>query len=477
MPSSVKGLCRPDRLYRLYSLLLTISGVALSGCKDLTSAPDLPAGTHNPAFYNTKAGALGMRNAAVLVFEQALPVYVLSSGLLTDELEDPSTGASAGLQFQHSGVVDSLDERILPETGGGGAEGAYDELHHVRAEANLALGALATYDTAPADRKTQHILRGELFALEGYAEIMLADLFCSGVPLSTLDFQHDFTYQPSSTTAAVYEDALAKLDSAVRLADTSTQVQNLARVGRGRAWLDLGRYDSAAAAVAQVPSTFQYVLTVLWPSIQNFLAGNDIFDNSTIAATISDREGSTGMPYRSSGDPRTAVDTVDTLGGNGQPLPTPFFFPVKYATAALSDNGYSPFVVADGIEARLIQAEAAFHGVATGQGSWLDQLNALRQTAITPALPTLTDPGTDAARVSLLFHERAYWLFLTGHRQGDLRRLLRQYAQFYRTQAQVYPTGPYLAPGTGFYGTDVTVPIPAANYVNHLFHGCLDRAP
>ena len=27
--------------------------------------------------------------------------------------------------------------------------------------------------------------RGELYALEGYAEVLLADLFCSGVPLNT----------------------------------------------------------------------------------------------------------------------------------------------------------------------------------------------------------------------------------------------------------------------------------------------------
>lgn len=39
----------------------------------------------------------------------------------------------------------------------------------------------------------------------------------------------------------------------------------------------------------------------------------------------------------------------------------------------------------------------------------------------------------------------------------------------------VYPTGPYLAPGTGFYGTDVTAPIDPAEAANPLFHGCKDR--
>jgi len=45
-------------------------------------------------------------------------------------------------------------------------------------------------------------------------------------------------------------------------------------------------------------------------------------------------------------------------------------------------------------------------------------------------LAALTDPGTAEARVDLLFRERAFWFFLTGHRQGDLRRLIRQYGRF-----------------------------------------------
>ena len=66
---------------------------------------------------------------------------------------------------------------------------------------------------------------------------------------------------------------------------------------------------------------------------------------------------------------------------------------------------------------------------------------------------------------------------MTGHRQGDLRRLLRQYGQPYGfgQDYQVYPTGQYLAPGTGLYGSDVTAPIPTTEYANHLFHGCLSR--
>jgi hypothetical protein len=87
-------------------------------------------------------------------------------------------------------------------------------------------------------------------------------------------------------------------------------------------------------------------------------------------------------------------------------------------------------------------------------------------------LAPLVDPGSDSGRVSLLFGERAYWLYLTGHRQGDLRRLIRQYG---RDQSTVYPIGIYFGPGVGIYGSDVTAPIPYTETPNPLFHGCFDR--
>ena len=125
------------------------------------------------------------------------------------------------------------------------------------------------------------------------------------------------------------------------------------------------------------------------------------------------------------------------------------------------------------MEARLIQAEAALQ--ANDPTTFMSILNTLRSGV--NGLSQLTDPGTDSARVVLLFAERAAWLFMTGARQGDLRRLLRQYHQFYPQRTQAYPSGPYLT-GTGqSYGTEVTVPIPMAEDVNPLFHGCLNRAP
>jgi hypothetical protein len=73
----------------------------------------------------------------------------------------------------------------------------------------------------------------------------------------------------------------------------------------------------------------------------------------------------------------------------------------------------------------------------------------------------LTLQGTTTAQVDQLFKERAYWLFLTSHRLGDLRRLVKQYS---RTVNSVFPNGPYFK--GGLYGTDVNVPVPQSEQNN-----------
>jgi len=115
--------------------------------------------------------------------------------------------------------------------------------------------------------------------------------------------------------------------------------------------------------------------------------------------------------------------------------------------------------IATGTEARLIQAEAALK--AGDYPTALGILNALRggagMSALTPAVGT-------PAQVDQLFRERAFWLFATGHRMGDLRRLVKQYG---RSQASVFPSGPYFK-GTD-YGDQVAFPVPQTEENNPNF--------
>ena len=95
-----------------------------------------------------------------------------------------------------------------------------------------------------------------------------------------------------------------------------------------------------------------------------------------------------------------------------------------------------------------------------------DYTNALANSGFDLSLSELTLPATQSEQVDLLFQERAYWLWLTAHRLGDMRRLIRQYG---RSVDSVFPTGIYAPHGNpkgGSYGDDVNFPIPAPEQNN-----------
>jgi hypothetical protein len=480
----------------LGAVALSVAGLIIMGCHDLTNQP-LPAGTFDPTTVNNAAGARGMAVIARAQFQFALVNYIPLSGLLTDEFQANARGtASSNGAFPDQYVA--VDARFLPQGAKGplATDALYATLQQLRGLNNQAIGALKKYD---ADSSAA--LRGELYAQEGYAELWLADLYCSGVPLSTLDFQQDFTYKPSSTTDAVYQHAIALFDTALTLATDSASILNFAKLGKARVQLALGQYAAAAQTVDDVPADFRYVLTIQTCGNFSMAACNvpgivqAIFALAPVGS-MSDGEGGVGLLYRSSRDLRTAVQdpAVGTVNGNE------VWLPVKYPFGWLAE-----FVVASGIDAELIRAEADLHA---GGSDWLTMLNDLRtggtytsidtlvvsiNTAVTPPdttfrydtawvagaggvdyLGPLQDPGNADARLRLLFRERAFWLYATGARQGDLRRLVRQY---HLDKNSLYPSGAY--PGIGSYGNNIDAPIPMSGGYsessNPYFHGCLSR--
>ena len=87
-------------------------------------------------------------------------------------------------------------------------------------------------------------------------------------------------------------------------------------------------------------------------------------------------------------------------------------------------------------------------------------------------LAPLADPGTPESRISLHFRERGFWLYLTAHRLGDFRRLIRQYG---RNAEAVFPTGAYFKGGA--YGTDVVLPPNNTETNNPNWKNCTDKLP
>lgn len=311
--------------------------------------------------------------------------------------------------------------------------------------------------SAPTD-----VRRAETMTLAGFAIVIMAENYCSGMPISRLTDEGAIELGTPQTTAQLFDAAIAKFDSAIAQATASgssaaTAQINLARVGRGRALLNKGDYPGAAAAVASVPTSFNYVIfSSEGTTRQN--NGTWYWQRTSNRWSVANLEGINGLPYITDGDSRTKTSDPKKVGFDNA---TPMIFQEKYPLKGSSTP------LATGTEARLIEAEAALK---TGNiAGYTTGLNAVRTQL---GLAGVTVPATTAEQVDLLFRERAYTMWLTSHRLGDMRRLVRQYG---RTQDKVFPTGAYPAPIGGTYGTDVNFIISFDERNNTNFQGCLDR--
>ncbi len=404
-----------------------------------------------------RAGAEGAFSAAFGSFNNTLGSHVGITGSFTDEFDE---------DFAFFGPETALGARDIELSidGGGGNYTATDIPYKALQKARLS-ALLASQALEKAGQAVPSSEIAETFALAGYAELLLAEDYCAGVPLSTANADGTTVFGQPLTTDSLLGDALAKFDSALAHAGTDT-IGDFARIGRARALMNRGRYAAAEGAADSVRTGFTFVAEYQAGNVNNGQFYADLIASPIMR--VAERKGVTGVNFVSAADRRAPIDSslgTDFAGNT-------FYYPAKFPTTGTT------LTVAGFIEARLMSAEA--HLSLGDSNGWAAILNTLRQTAITPAMDTLTSDSTATAspdrRLSVMFRERALWLFGEGHRLGDLRRLVRQYG---RDQSVVFPSGPYPYAGIpgvpATFGTDVTFPIQAVEAANPNFHGCLDR--
>jgi hypothetical protein len=294
--------------------------------------------------------------------------------------------------------------------------------------------------------------RARVMNLAGMVYTIVAEDYCSGTPFSTIDADGTKHYGSGKTTSEMLTIAIAKFDSAIVIATAAgnSQQRNLAQIGKGRALIDAGRFAEASAAVAGVPVGFNFSTE---QGTVDDRTKNGIFDLTYVDTryTVADDEGGVGLPFVSADDPRVPTEFLGTSQFDGVTdlHPTP-----KYGDYT------SPTPIATGTEAQLIRAEAALKGgsYAAAKG----YLDALREDA---GMDTLETAGTLTAQQDQLFSERAFWLFGTAHRMGDLRRLVS--TQYGRSVPSVYPSGAYFKGGD--YGAQVNFLVPKDEEQNPSF--------
>ena len=447
----------------LLDLAVCVLSFALAACNDLLTAsnPDIVKTedlTGPGALAARRAGAFGDfvvaygGNGARIISNAVITNgQVTASGLLSDEYKD-------------AGQFPALDGRRLTETNSD-LTLFYAALHRAREAAEQTSEAYLDAGAVPG----ADVVIAEMMILAGFSYTFFAESFCSGVPVSHVTKAGDVEYGQPLTTQEILQRAGQRFDEALARATTAAnaELQNVARVGKGRALLNLGQFAQAATAVTAVPSNFRYLIR---HSANTPRQGNAVFfgNNLTRHVTVADREGINGIDYRgafTAGDPRTPF-VVNPAGSFDRISGTQY-------DQQLYTSATAPIPLATGIEARLIEAEAALQA---GQLSQFDAIhNQLRATLNAAAVGPISSAGmTMAERVDFHFRERALWMWLTGHRLGDMRRLVRQYG---RAVESVFPTGPYFKATYPTYGTQATLPIPDAETNNPNFTGCLDRNP
>jgi hypothetical protein len=322
--------------------------------------------------------------------------------------------------------------------------------------------AAATLGTAAPNLKWQ---RGEMYLVKGFTEIFFAEGWCSGTPFSSQSGGTTVYGKPNSTQA-LFQMAVASFDTAISLADTSKRVLYGSQIGRARALLALARYADAAAAVANVPRTFQYLITHSTASTRE---NNGTFSGVASGASrysVISNEGTNGLPYlQTPADPRMPWIASTRIGFDGRSTNLPVEQKFGQTTSG---------ILADGTEAQLDILEARLQGgTQADRDAVFAGLNTLRTTG-TPVVPAMTGsaPTTQDAAIDQLFAERAYWGWLTGKRLGDMRRLVRNYS---RNTEKVFPTGNLPTPQVGTYGTSTSIVIPFNERNNPNFTGCLDN--
>jgi hypothetical protein len=402
----------------------------------------------------------------------------------------------------------AADQRNLQPTALGNiSDASFGRLQQARLNARRAYGVVDQF-TTPLTAVADSATKAQLRTIEGYTYVTLSEGWCGNVPFSVLPDvgaidPTDIKGGVGLTTKQMNDTAVVRFNQAI----ANSGANQLAAVGKGRALLNNGQFAAAAAAVAAVPTNYVFLLQ----HSQNTAAENNpmyalqsngrygvanleggltaagtAIRTDTASGLTAPGGGAEGIPFRALMDPRVPWEIKPTNG-------LCFSSSIR---CKLNDN-YPNFdadvPLASGVEARLIEAEAALQ--AGDVATMLAKLNLLRASSTSlliglypGSIPTsafkvngspitlapLADPADPAAsagdqlaaRRDLLFRERALWLYNTGHRLGDLRRLAR--APYNLATTAVFPSGLFFRGGS--YGSDVNYPIPFTEQNNTAFN-------
>ncbi|MCF6361694.1 MAG: hypothetical protein L3J29_13160, partial [Cyclobacteriaceae bacterium] len=360
---------------------------------------------------DSEAGIINLKNGSLADFAVAISGssaghgatvgLIVMSGLMTDEYDYVGTFPSRA----------EGDTRNLQNVNGT-INTIYGNLHRTRASAEATVDRAIAFGGLPE-------IESEMQSIAGFSYVLFAEAFCGSVPFSKVTLEEEFILGMPLSADEMYNTAIGLFDDAIASAAAASNddLGNLARVGKARALLGLGQISNAASEASSVPDDFVYYIE---HSDNSRRQENGIFTMTTIRRqfSIADNKGINGIDYRTrgtNGDPRVPWDGGTEQGQNDRDT---VYFQLKYPSPS------APVRLASGIEARLIEAEAAAQtGLNADVAAIHDDLRATEGLAPIDLTGMTTDQLVDYH-----FTERALWLYSSGHRHGDMRRLVNSYS-------------------------------------------------
>jgi hypothetical protein len=412
---------------RVLAVLATAG--TLGACSDLLSVEN--PGAILEENLNDPAVVPLLVNSVVGDFQAMFTDLAYYSAVITDE-------TVTGHNFE---TIKEIDLRQL-RNDNGSQNSVYTSLQRTRFAADTISGRLRALLTNPSS----DVRLARTLAYAGYTYTLMGEYLC-GAPLN-----------PQSAALPPQELlklALNRFDEAIQIASASKtagqnvaqadEIINLARVGAGRAALQLNDKPRARAYAVQVPATF-----VFWVrhSDNSGREANPFFgattgSNFNMGVDVNFRNLRVGTQP----DERVRHAATGTLGHNRltllfRPVQPPSFEEYTIATR-VAFNRTTDVRMASGLEARYIVAEAEGPTAAT-----LALVNERRKAAVKDpvAVANLTLSGD--ALMAELRDQRRRDFFLDGHRLGDLRR--------YKATGvgDFFPKGAHPNVEWGNYGTD-----------------------
>jgi len=413
-----------DRRFKspIYMLIAVVLALGLSGCDDFFEV-------RNPNVIDAETvdalqdGELFARSA-FQTLSQAYGTMVVYTAWFSNE-------AWVGDTFP---TRNQFGRRTVDPTNGTHTNDVWFPLARAVAQGEQVLDLLGG-----APEQELNLARGALTS--GFGLVLMAEAFCEGTMA-----QPGNEPGPLMTPTELLEAAVVRFDRVMTEASAAggseaASMSNAARVGKGRALLQLGRTNEAIQAVQDVAAGFVFnTAHVDDPGARGRL-GNPVYFFSAGGSRESFvvpphyraiGQNLTGDPASPSGDPR--IQFFDS-GRDGQDNTLRLWSQLKYPSWAASID------LASGLEARYIEVEAR-----NDPSEMLAFVNERRAVGG-------QGPYEGSDLMGQLMDQRSRDFWLTARRMGDWRRNPG-------AVPNILPPGDYYKEGLGGVGTDTCLPIP-----------------